>query len=137
MYEYFSKCITITGLGGSQLEIELDDLMVLQMSRAIHPDKLIELSSSLAGGEVFIRNLKEQYVGFHCSDYAFMIFHEWKKSEKKKRRVPSTGALKPVLDDLEIDKHVLCQVISNITSQVPYRHAQKPFVSLLNRSFSD
>ena len=134
---FLSNCITITGLDCSQLEIELDDLMVLQMSRAIHPDKLIELSSSLAGGEVFLRNLKEQYVGFHCSDYAFMIFHEWKKSEKKKRRVPSSGALKPVLDDLEIDKHVLCQVISNITVSSPLPACSSAICLSLNLSSSD
>ena len=100
----------LSGITGSGLEVELDDMRLIQIARAIHPDKLIELSANLASGEVFLRNLKEQYIGFHCSDYAFMILYEWKKSMKNKRQVPTTGRLKTVLDDIDIDKHVLCRV---------------------------
>ena len=100
----------LTGITGYGLEVELDDMRLLQISRVIHPDKLIELSANLASGEVFLRNLKEQYVGFHCSDYAFMILYEWKKSMKNKRRVPTTGSLKSVLEDIDINEHVLCRV---------------------------
>ena len=102
--------IVLTGITGSRLEIELDDIRLLQIARAIHPDKLMELSANLAEDVVFLRELKERYVGFHCSDYAFMILYEWKKSMKNKRQVPTTGNLKPIFSDIGIDEHALCRV---------------------------
>ena len=70
----------------------------------------MEISANLVGNVQFLRELEQQFHGYKTSDFAFMILHEWKTSIKNTRQTPSAGKLLDELHDLQIDKHILCQV---------------------------
>ena len=87
----------------------------------------MELSANLVGNVQFLRKIEQQYRGFNPSDYAFMILHDWKKSIKNKRGTPTAARLLEVFDDLQIDKHYLCQVyyVTIILFKFSIRHMSR------------
>ena len=105
-----SKSWNPSGLKDHEVDVELDDIKLLRIARLLHPDRLMELSANLVGNVQLLRELKEQFNGYKTSDYAFMILREWKKSVKNTRQTPIARRLAAVLEDLHIDKHILCQV---------------------------
>ena len=106
---YVNGDYLVSGPRPTEVELELDDIKLLRIARQVHPDSLMELSANLVGNVQFLRTKEEQYRGFSPSDYAFMILHDWKKSIKNKREIPTVAMLLEVFEDL-IDKHYLCQV---------------------------
>ena len=105
-----SSTYFVLGPRPSEVELELDDIKLLRIATLLHPDHLMELSANLVGNVQFLRKIEQQYRGFSPSDYAFMILHDWKKSIKNKRETPTCAMLLDVFEDLQIDKHHLCQV---------------------------
>ena len=107
---YVNGDCLVSGPRPAEVELELDDIKFLRIARQVHPDSLMELSANLVGNVLFLRKIEQQYCGFSPSDYVFMILHEWKKLIRNKRGTPTVAMLLEVFEDLQIDKHYLCQV---------------------------
>ena len=107
---YISSIYLFQGPSTDEVKIEVDDIKLLRIARLLHPDNMMPISASLVGNVQFLRKLEQQYQGFNPSDFAFMLLHEWKISNKNRRQAPTVALLLEVFEDLHIDKHHLCQV---------------------------